>query len=166
MTKWTLTLLACCAVPLSVFAAPLPQPDGPVILTISGKIHNFQDVQTARLDLEQLKQLESTTFTLQTRWSDSIHSYQGPLLSAVLNYVGAEGKHIRLTALNDYSVEIERSYIEQYEPILAWSEDGKPLPVRNKGPLWLMLPHHKFPELNGEIHTGRMIWQLSKIEIY
>ncbi|WP_299196181.1 molybdopterin-dependent oxidoreductase [uncultured Amphritea sp.] len=166
MTKWILALLACCAVTFSVTAAPLPQPEGPVILTISGKIQNTQDGQTARLDLAQLQRLESDTFTLQTRWSNSLNSYHGPLLSAVLNHVGAEGNHIRLTALNDYSVEFERHYMDQYEPILAWSEDGKQLSIRNKGPLWLILPHHKFPELTGEIHTGRMIWQLSRIEIY
>ncbi|WP_428033680.1 molybdopterin-dependent oxidoreductase [Amphritea sp.] len=165
MTKWIIVLLACFTMSFSL-AGSLPQPEGPVILTISGNIQNTQDGQTARLDLAQLQQLKSDTFTLQTRWSDSVKSYHGPLLSAVLNYVGAAGKQIRLTALNDYSVEIELDYVDQFEPILAWSEDGQQLSIRNKGPLWLILPHHKFPELLGEIHTGRMIWQLSQIEIY
>ncbi|SEQ01969.1 hypothetical protein SAMN03080615_00041 [Amphritea atlantica] len=166
MTKWTLALLACWAVSLSVAGAPLPQPTGPVILSISGKIENTQDGQTAALDLSLLQSLQSDTFRLKTRWSDSIHNYHGPLLSAVLRYVGAQGDHIRLTALNDYSVEFERQYMDSYEPILAWREDGEQLSVREKGPLWLMLPLDKYHELNSEINTGRMIWQLSKIEIY
>lgn len=165
MTKWTSTLIISFMVALNATAAPLPQPEGPDILSITGNIQNTQDGKTARLDLAQLEALKSNTFTLQTRWSDSIHSYHGPLLSAVLDYVGAKGNHFRLTALNDYSIEFERDYMDKYEPILALSEDGKRLSVREKGPLWLILPHHKFPELNGERDTGRMIWQLTQIEI-
>nr|WP_320135699.1 hypothetical protein [uncultured Amphritea sp.] len=163
--QWTLALFACCASTFSV-AAPLSAPSGPVILTISGTIEHTQDGQTAKLDLATLQALESDTFEMQTRWSNSLHRYHGPRLSAILNYVGAQGSHIRLTALNDYSVEFKRQYMSQYEPIVAWSEDGKQLSIREKGPLWLMIPHHKFPELNSEINTGRMIWQLSKIEIF
>lgn len=165
MTQWIIALLTTSMVAFSVTAAPLPEPEGAVILSVTGNIQNTQDGKTAHFDLAQLQALQSDTFTLQTRWSDNIHSYHGPLLSAVLNYVGAKGEHLRLTALNDYSIEFDRHYMEKYEPIIAWSEDDKPLSVREKGPLWLILPHHKFPELNGELHTGRMIWQLTKIEI-
>ena len=165
MTKWISALITSFMLAFNATAAPLPQPEGPVILSITGNIQNTQDGKTARLDLAQLEALKSNTFTLQTRWSDSTHSYHGPLLSAILNYVGAKGDHFRLTALNEYSIEFERHYMETYEPILALSEDEKPLSIREKGPLWLILPHHKFPELNAEQHTGRMIWQLSQIEI-
>lgn len=150
---------------LSTQATPLTEPTGKVVLTVSGKINNTLDGTSARFDLKQLKQLPSATFTLKTRWSDGVHEYQGPLLTALLELVGATGDTLFLTALNDYSIEIKRAYAEKYQPILAWSMDGKPMSVRDKGPLWLMLPHDKYPELNEEIHTGRMIWQLSNIEI-
>ncbi|MGH1432745.1 MAG: hypothetical protein ACRBB4_16735 [Neptuniibacter sp.] len=150
---------------LTTYAAPLTEPTGKVILTVTGNIKHTLEGDTARFDLEQLKQLSSETFTLKTRWSDTTHAYHGPLLSAVLEHVGSKGDRLFLTALNDYSIEIERSYVEKYQPILAWSEDGKPMSVRDKGPLWLLLPHDKYPELNAEVHTGRMIWQLSTIEI-
>lgn len=143
----------------------LTAPTGKVILTISGKITNTLDGKSTQFDLEQLKQLPSETFTLKTRWSDDTHTYHGPLLSAILDRVGIKGDTLLLTALNDYSIEIEHSYIEKYQPILAWSKDGKPMSVREKGPLWLLLPHDKYPELNEEVHTGRMIWQLTTIEI-
>lgn len=164
--QWTLALLACCAVTFNVAATPLPQPTGPVILTISGALQHTQDGHSAKLDLATLQSLESDTFSLKTRWSNSVHRYHGPRLSAILNYVGAQGNHIRLTALNDYSVELKRQYVTKYEPIVAWSEDDKQLSVRERGPLWLMIPHHKFPELNSELHTGRMIWQLLTIEAF
>lgn len=165
MIKWTLALLTLFAISHSASAESIPQPIGPVILTITGKIQNTQNGNTIRLDLNQLKALRSDTFNLQTRWSDTVHSYHGPLLTAVLKYVGAQGSHLQLTALNDYTTEINQNYIDKYEPILAWEEDGRQLSVREKGPLWLLLPNDKFPELNAEVHSGRMIWQLSQIEI-
>ena len=165
MIKWTLILVAYFTISLSALADNLPQPLGTVLLTISGQIENTQDGKTVRLDLAQLKQLKSNTFNIQTRWSDSVHRYQGPLLSAVLNYVGAQGSVVHLTALNDYTTDIDQEYIDKYEPILAWEEDGKQLSVREKGPLWLLLPNDKFPELNAETHSGKMIWQLTQIEI-
>lgn len=163
MKKFFASLLVCLA--SSTYAEPIPIPEGQVILTLSGNIQNTQDGHTARFDLEQLKKLPSKTFNLQTRWDDEAHEYHGPLLSSILEHVGAKGSVLKLTALNDYSIEIDKPYIDKYQPILAWKSDGKTMSVRNKGPLWLLLPHDKYPELNDEFHTGRMIWQLSHIEI-
>lgn len=146
-------------------AENLPQPTGKVILSITGKITHTQDGESAHFDLASLQQIDSDTFNLHTRWSDRIHEYHGPLLSALLEKVGANGDRLHLTALNDYSITLERDYIEKYQPILAWRDDGKKMSVRDKGPLWLLLPHDKYPELNSESNTGNMIWQLRRIEI-
>ena len=163
MKKFFALLLVCLAT--STHAGSMPTPEGQIILTLSGKILHTQNGHTARFDLEQLKKLPSQTFNLQTRWDDEVHEYHGPLLSSILEHVGAKGSFLKLSALNDYSIEIDRPYIDKYQPILAWQSNGKRMTVRNKGPLWLLLPHDKFPELNEEFHTGRMIWQLSHIEI-
>ena len=163
MNKLLAILLAVFSV--SSYSGTLPAPTGKVILTITGKIQNSQSNEIVEFDLEQLKQLRSDTFTLQTRWDDSAHEYHGPLLSAVLEHVGAQGSSISLTALNDYAIDLDAAYINKYQPILAWQTDGKTMSIRDKGPLWLLLPHDKYPELNAEIHTGRMIWQLTHIEI-
>ncbi|WP_299178568.1 hypothetical protein [uncultured Neptuniibacter sp.] len=143
-----------------------PESEGKVILTVTGKILHGNYGNSARFNLEQLQSLKSQTLKLQTRWSDRIHEYHGPLLSAVLEHVGATGNTLRLTALNDYTIDIERAYIEKYQPILAWRDDNQIMSVRNKGPLWLILPLDKYPELNTEENTGKMIWQLTHIEIF
>ena len=43
--------------------------------------------------------------------------------------------------------------------------DGKPLSVRDKGPLFLIYPFDKNPELYNEKYFSRSVWQIKKIEI-
>lgn len=160
---FSLILMLGAVAPLA--AETLPEPQGKVILSVKGKIGHSQDGETARFDLQQLQQLDSATFRMQTRWSDEPHEYHGPRLQALLKAVDAQGDTLRLTALNDYSVDIDRAYINQYNPILAWRQDGRILRVRDKGPLWLLLPVHKYPSLNEGEHATKMIWQLKSIEI-
>ncbi|WP_286238633.1 oxidoreductase [Neptuniibacter halophilus] len=158
-------LLAVLVLSPALQADTLPSPEGKTILTLSGNIRHTQDGSHAMFDLSQLQQLESQTFNLHTRWTDRSHEYYGPLLTAILEKVGAQGDTLVLTALNDYSIAIDRAFVDKYQPILAWRDDGKPMTIRDKGPLWLLLPHDKYPELNSEDNTGKMIWQLSHIEI-
>lgn len=134
--------------------------EGPVILTIS-------DTQGRQVQftLSGLQQLENHKYRVKHDWSDTAHTYQGPLLSAVLKQAGIQGDNYRLTALNEYFIDLEAGFISQYEPILAWSEDGKKMRVRNKGPLWLMTPLHKYEELAEPKNVSRLIWQLSDIKV-
>ena len=163
--KLITVLLTALSITTFCQAADLPPPSGKVILTVTGNITNTQDGESANFDLKSLKQLKSATFNLHTRWTERVHEYHGPLLTSILQKVGAKGDKLRLTALNDYTIEIDRAYVEKYQPILAWRDDGKQMSVRDKGPLWLLLPHDKFPELKSESNTGNMIWQLRHIEI-
>ncbi|MBY4678045.1 hypothetical protein [Marinobacterium arenosum] len=146
-------------------ADTLPAPEGRVVLTLSGLISHSQDGQRAMFDLVQLRELPSDTFELQTEWTDRPHVYKGPLLSAVLERVGAKGKTLYLRALNDYTVDLDVDFVHRYQPILAWQDDDRTMTVRNKGPLWLVLPLHRFPELTTPENSSRMIWQLSTIEV-
>lgn len=165
MKKIIISLCLMMGVTLPLAAQPLSQPEGKVILTVTGKIGNTQDGRVARFDLEQLKQLDSHTYHFQTRWTDSAHEYHGPRLMALLEAVAARGDVIRLTALNDYSVDVDLAFVQQYDPVLAWRQDGKKMSVRDKGPLWLLLPIHQFPHLNHGENSAKMIWQLRDIEI-
>ncbi len=49
--------------------------------------------------------------------------------------------------------------------ILAWQDDGMTMRVRDKGPLWFILPLDQHPELRRSEFTDMMIWQLSAIDI-
>lgn len=50
--------------------------------------------------------------------------------------------------------------------ILAATQDGKRLEVRNFGPLWVMYPRDAYPqELNSATYESRFIWQVNKITV-
>lgn len=141
---------------------PAATQDGPVILTISGALNSNK---AATFTLKQLQSLTSHSFTLTHDWTDTPRTYTGPLLSEVLKKAGASGQSLKLVALNDYFVDVDMAFVDKYQPILAWQEDGKRMRVRNKGPLWLMTPLHRYPELSDPAHVSKLIWQLNSIEV-
>jgi len=98
-------------------------------------------------------------------WVDKPHKYVGPRLADVLAAVKANGKSITLTALNSFQIRINWDKVKQYDPILAWQDDGVTMRVRDKGPLWFILPLDQYPELKRSEFTDMMIWQLSGIDI-
>ncbi len=157
-------LIALLCAGSNVWAEDLPvaAEPGPVILTV---VNSVAESKRYQFTLQDLQSLESHTFTLTHDWSDSPHRYTGPLLSAVLEKAGMKGTTVKLRALNEYFIEIQRPFIEKYQPILAWQEDGLTLSIRNKGPLWLMTPLHQYPELNEPANVSKLIWQLSTIEV-
>ncbi|MNT82754.1 hypothetical protein D3C72_2225300 [compost metagenome] len=83
----------------------------------------------------------------------------------MLTAVKANGKSITLTALNSFQIRINWDKVRQYDPILAWQDDGVTMRVRDKGPLWFILPLDQHPELKRSEFTDMMIWQLSAIDI-
>ena len=71
---------------------------------------------------------------------------------------------VRLIAANDYFVDIPTGNFRDYDAILAMEADGKPLSLREKGPLWLMYPISDHAELKDPIYLRRLIWQVVRIE--
>lgn len=159
---WIPVLYALLALPVAV-AETL---SGPVILSVSGNIKSAEDVGgKVQFDLTRLQALPQHEIVTGNPWVDKPHTYRGPKLSDVLAAVGADGDNITLTALNSYQIGIEWSKVAKYDPILAWEDDGVVMRVRDKGPLWFMLPLDQYPELKRSEYTDMMIWQLGSIDI-
>ena len=72
---------------------------------------------------------------------------------------------LRATAINDYTVEIPVSDAVEGGPIIAYSVDGKPMSVRDKGPLWVIYPYDSGAQYRSEVIYSRSIWQLDRIEV-
>src|SRR3954449_7228433 len=79
----------------------IPEPSGPVILTVSGKIRSGKPV---RFDLATLESLGLIRFTTPTNWTAEPSEFEGVLLSALLDAVGVDpaATTLNFTALNDY----------------------------------------------------------------
>lgn len=148
-----------------VNAADLAKPTGEIILTVSGAIANTNGDGKAAFDLDMLKALPVTTFKTKTTWTEGEKSFTGVSMQALLAAVGSTGTVAKAIALNDYGVEIPVSDAVADGPIVAYLMDDQPMPVREKGPLWIIYPFDAKPEYRTEATYSKSIWQLSRIEL-
>lgn len=155
-------LLFSLVMPAIVQAAP----EGAVILKVTGSVAPAEPGDgEITFDLAKLQALPQHEIVTSNPWVDKPHKYVGPRLAEVLAAVRANGNSLTLTALNSFQVRVNWDKVKQYDPILAWQDDGTTMRVRDKGPLWLILPLDRYPELKRSEYTDMMIWQLSAIDI-
>jgi hypothetical protein len=150
---------------LQAAAWALDAPKGPVVLQISGLIDVRNQGSVAALDLDTLKNLPQTSFTTQTPWYQNPVSFSGPLLRDVLQLVQAKGVHIRAVALNDYRVKLPVSDAFEHDVVVAVLMNGQPIPVRTKGPLFIIYPFDAKKQLQHKTYFERSIWQLKAVEV-
>ncbi|MGL5814350.1 putative pterin-binding protein [Aeromonas sp.] len=155
-------LLFSLCLPAMVLAAPT----GPVILKVTGDVEPVDPSnEEVAFDLAMIQALPQHEILTSNPWVDKPHKYVGPKLADVMTAVGAKGKSITLTALNSFQIRVNWDKVKQYDPILAWQDDGMTMRVRDKGPLWFILPLDQHPEIRRSEFTDMMIWQLTSIDI-
>lgn len=140
-------------------------PTGKKILTISGKIGAGQAGAKVAFDLSRLESLPQRSFTTQTPWQDKPVQFSGPLLRDVLASVKTQGSQLKAIALNDYKVSIPVSDSLRFDVVLALRINGELIPVRHKGPLFVVYPYDSDEELRNTLYYSRSIWQLKAIEV-
>lgn len=149
-----------------LMAAPLIAPTGEVVLTVSGEISNVNtDTGQAVFDLEQLRALPTVRFSTSTIWTEGDHDFAGVPLRVLLETVGGDGALLKVSAINDYTVEIPTSDLGEDYPIIAYEMDGGEMSVRNKGPLWVVFPYDLSPNYRTEVIYSQSIWQLVSINV-
>jgi hypothetical protein len=164
--KRTALLLLCLCAPTVVGAVePLAPPSGDTILTVAGAVGVTNADGAARFDMEMLRALPAVEFSTATIWTDGARRYVGTPLKALLDRVGAHGSTVRATALNAYAITIPLDEITDDAPIIAYLEDGAPMSVRNRGPLWILYPFDDDPRWRTEVVYSRSIWQLERLDV-
>lgn len=118
---------------LSSAAHALDTPTDRVVLTVTGAIDTTNNGSEAVFDLSMLRALPGRVGEMETPWIEGKTRFGGPLLQAVLDSVGARGKTLRITALNDYSAEIPATDASDFQTILAIEMNGQPMSVRGQG---------------------------------
>ena len=161
-----LALLISFIAPFAALAETLGSPTGPVILTVSGNISKTNALEMAQFDMAMLDALPGRETIIETPWYDGTRRFEGPLLAEILSAVGAVGQTVKVTALNDYSAEMPFNDAIDYPVILALRIDGDLIPVRSKGPGFIIYPFDEEPSLYNEMIFGRSVWQVTKIEIF
>ncbi|OBQ71310.1 molybdopterin-dependent oxidoreductase [Mesorhizobium erdmanii] len=164
--KFLIAAALLCALPVShAMSASLKAPEGDVVLTITGDIQNTNKAHTATFDLAMLQALAGRQAIMETPWTNGATEFDGPYLKAILEAAGAHGKTLRIKALNDYSADVPIGDATDYETILAVKMNGKPMSVRDKGPLFMIYPFDKNHELYNEKYFSRSVWQIKEIEV-
>jgi hypothetical protein len=156
---------------LTAWRGALAQP-GPAaarVLTVTGP-RLGPPAQSGRFefDLPALQRLPQRKIVTATPWYSSASDFAGPLLRDVLKAAGAglSGDGIlRCIALNDYRVEIPVEDARRYDVVVAHQFNGKPMSVREKGPLFVIYPFDEQPQLRTTTYFSRCIWQLKAIEL-
>lgn len=163
------TILAGCAIALlslsTALAGSLGQPAGETVLTITGDIANTNVDDVAAFDLAMLDALERRSASMETPWTEGRTAFEGPLLMAVLDAVGARGKTLIVKALNDYSAEVPLEDARDFPTMLAIRMNGEEMSVRDKGPIFMIYPFDTHPELYNEKYFSRSVWQIKEIEV-
>ena len=138
---------------------------GPVVLTITGRLRRADGKKQATYDMATLARFKQYSFTTHTPWFQSPRQFTGPLLRDVLADAGADGSTLRAIALNDYRVTLPVQDALKYEVLVARLIDGQAIPVREKGPLFIIYPFDMDEELRNVVHYSRSAWQLKSIEV-
>jgi hypothetical protein len=136
------------------------QPQGKAILTVSG---NIGSGGSAQFDREALERLGLVSFETKTPWYDGTMKFEGVPLAKIMAQVGAKGDRIQAVALNDYSSEIPMEDVAKYNVILALKRNGEYMPVRDKGPLFVVYPYDSDPELKSQKFYSRSVWQVKAL---
>ncbi|QOL83186.1 oxidoreductase [Pseudooceanicola spongiae] len=151
--------------PLSARASDLAQPTGEVLLSVTGDIANTNADGAAMFDRAMLEALPSVTIQTQTIWTEGLQTFTGVQLVDLAAFVGTDAESLRATAVNDYAVSIPSEDWVDGGPILAYLNNGAPMSLRDKGPLWVIYPYDSKPAYQSEVAYSRSIWQLDRIEM-
>lgn len=135
---------------------------GKTMLTVSGRIAAADGV---RMDREAIERLGLVTLQTTTPWHNGRVTFEGVPMRALLREVGANGTSVQALALNDYSTEIPLADFEKYDVILALKRDGEYMPVRDKGPLFIVYPYDSDPDLKSQKFYSRSAWQVKALVV-
>jgi hypothetical protein len=145
------------------FAQATPVSASPgVMLSISGNVRDGAAVEMTRADIERLPRAVIRT---TTPWHEGVQVFEGVPLSDLMQHIGAAGGTLKVVALNHYKTEIPASDAKAHRPILAYLRNGQPMPVRDKGPLFIIYPYDSDPSLKNEVYYSRSAWQVRSIVV-
>ncbi len=128
------------------------------ILTVTTSKHS------TTYTLKDLLALPQTTVVTKNDYVDAAATFQGPLLRSILKTLNVDpDATLKMAALNDFTSNMPAIDAFNYDVILAVLRDGKTMPIRDKGPIWVIYPMDDHAELRDDSYNRRLVWQLKNI---
>lgn len=148
-----------------LLADGLAAPTGEILLTVTGDFPVKNQDDAAVFDAEMLKAVGEVSFETTTPWTEGAQTFTGVPLHALLDELQITEGMLKATAINDYAIEIPVTDAVEGGPILAYLQNGEPMSVREKGPLWVVYPYDLKEEYQTEVTFSRSIWQLVRLDL-
>jgi hypothetical protein len=148
-------LLLC--LPAAAMARDLGTPTGAVVLTVTDAAGGKWS-----LDRAMMEALGWQTITSVTPFTDGPQEFGGIPLAALAEATGAAGSVIEAVAINDYVAEIPAAHMAEHSVFLALDQNGEPMRVRDRGPVWIIYPSDTV-EAGAERFDALMVWQLREL---
>jgi len=152
-------VVLACAGPAAAQTAPDAQ--APIVV-VDGKTATGAPTSFTRADLEAMG---ATRVVTHTPWHDGAVTFEGVLGRTLMKRVGAKGDRVAIAALDNYTVSVPIADFEGHGVIFAYSLNGRPMSVEEKGPLFLIYPFDAEPAFANETYYSRSIWQIARITI-
>ena len=118
------------------------------------------------LTLADLKAIGRTEITTTTPWTEGQQSFVGVTGAQLVAALKATGQSVTAVANNDYSIDIPMEVFSDPDTLIAYERNGQPMPVSDKGPLWIVFPFDRDARFVSESFKSYAIWGLLRIEFY
>ena len=115
--------------------------------------------------IQQLRDIGEESFVTTTIWTEGVQEFTGVPLHSFVKHLGLTEGEFTARAVNDYAITFPVADALEEGAIIAYLRNGELMPVRDKGPLWIVYPFDSSPGFQTEVLHARSIWQLERIEI-
>lgn len=155
---------------LSSLTVPHHEDPADADLTI---LHAPNDQDPLCLDLPQLEQFRTVSFSSYDPWLESTREFTGVYLYELLMYAGTEENDevtVTVRARNEYEVTIGLDAVKKYGYLLSYMENGTRyvdmgVTPDNKGPLALAADIDDLDDAERETVATHLVWWVKEIII-
>ena len=138
-------------------AAPAPSP---ALLTFAR-----EGAQPRVFTRDDLKAMPRHAIVTRTPWHDTRARFEGVKMSDLFRALGIESGAVIVSGLDGYAAAFPVAEAARFEVILADRKDGKPLTVREKGPLFIIYNYDAAKSRIGDQQMSRSVWQVSSMSL-
>jgi hypothetical protein len=135
---------------------------GEAVLTIAGL--GGADGAEVNLTVEQLREMGDDEIRTGTPWTEGESTFTGVTGRRLVEALQAAGAEVTGSAINDYHTIIPFEVFDSDSLLLAYAQDGQPMSVREKGPLWIVFPFDDDPMYRSDTYKAYAIWSLTRLE--
>lgn len=119
-----------------------------------------------KLDFRTIEQLRQVRFQVKDPSAKKEITYSGVLVRDLLDHLGSKDlpAKLRLSAWDDYAVEIAVADLRRWPVMLATRMNGKRMSLRDGGPTRIVFPYHAY-DIDPTRYNDQWIWSIKQIEV-